>query len=423
MSSTIYPQPRVFPQEIFDLIIDFCSQLPVVEDDNTYHWPPWDARRGPRSTTLHACSLTCRSWTFRSRLYLFPTIHIHRNGEFSRLITALRNARHLANRTETLMLHNGSVEEQSSILSSSVTNLSDDRIGINMILRKAFRTLPHLTALEIRFMPSTYHSSIPTYCTGFKLVRRLTLHATDFINFHNFRRFVSAFPSLAVLSLTRVKWDVGPLSIILFASMNKIPRSQSLSLAHIRLSEIDVSTVTSLLAWVVTTQSIQFMRQFSLFVELPTLTLETSETICSFFRNSTSLVFTHVPYSVFEYLVLNNGFEMLQHEQVLSVDFIDVANTSSFATLLSQTQFKKGIQSLSLSFVTTKWEPDYSSWNTLDNVFASKPYEKVLVAITFQITPPRVDSIEHDEKMEKEEIIKMLPKSAAKLQYWRFDWM
>ncbi|KAL4244194.1 hypothetical protein ABKN59_010833 [Abortiporus biennis] len=374
--------PRVFPQEIFDLIIDFCTLLPEEDiDDAGYYDKSWMIYRSPRWKTLHALSLTCRAFNFQSRSNLFPIIHIYRKPHTSRLYDILRDSPQLGSQTHTLRVFNQIDIDRGS---DNPSIQYADKISVNNILHRASRIFPNLNTLEIYEIYLIFHPSFPVIGLSFGSVTRLELRFCVFQSFQDLRRFISSFLSLDWLDLDDVRCLSEGITGLSQHSFSRFPRSRVLRIAYLYLN-MEADDLKNMLIWLSSTRTLHSLKDVSL---SPFSETNRSE-VCNFMRNASEVDGVSLRFLHFKHLVDQQSYLPWIHIQQLTI-YCQFSDCDQLSSSLSSIQDTRNLSYLSLVFRWTGSSEKfpfpqvystnvdvYAPWHALDSVLNGEAFQKI----------------------------------------------
>ncbi|KAI0792179.1 hypothetical protein C8Q75DRAFT_623442 [Abortiporus biennis] len=382
---TTFPRPRVLPQELFDLIVDFCGLFPEQPERPIDGWGGVYA--GPRWKILHALSLTCRAFHYKARSILYPSIYIYRDTQTTPLLHSLQSSPELGSSTRFLAICNDIDQNDNWNVPSSHYA---DKMGINSILRQlTSRLLPNLETLELDDFYPIFHPSFPIMGYSFKSVKNLSLSACIFHTFQDLRRFVSCFPSLESLDLEEVEWLSEGITGLSQDSFARFPRSRALSFKRLILI-LRQKYLQNVTTWLSSTRTVHSLEKVELLAESDfknSIRAEAVEAsaVCNFMRNAKRLSFVEIEFDYFIYLVNEQGRFSWAHLKDLSILRIPISSCETITSLLGTVQDLGDLVHLSLNFEATGFPEqypstsaaDYAPWNDLDNLLSGDPFRKI----------------------------------------------
>lgn len=190
------------PVEVCERIIDYCIGHPG---------------------TLYSCSLTCRSWVPRTRIWLFEIRYVEYRDDLKRLTAALK-----------------SQPENGTFLYTLVIVGGDDRdlSWINAVPRQLAPLLPNLR--ELRFTSVSFLNLHPTFMTSVTTllhkVTTLYLRSPHFSTFNQAMRFLLAFPHLSDLTINALSWKTRGRHT---PTIGQLDRVQAFTLSSLSLRQHD----------------------------------------------------------------------------------------------------------------------------------------------------------------------------------------
>ncbi|KAL4249896.1 hypothetical protein ABKN59_001964 [Abortiporus biennis] len=382
---TTFPQPRVLPQELFDLIIDFCGLFPEQPERPIDGWGGVYA--GPRWNTLYALSLTCRAFHYKTRSILYPNIYLYRDTQTTPLLHSLQSSPELGSSTRFLAICNDIDQNDNWDVPSSHYA---DKMGINSILRQlTSRLLPNLETLELDDFHPIFHPSFPIMGYSFKSVKNLSLSACIFHTFQDLRRFVSCFPSLESLDLEEVEWLSEGITGLSQDSFARFPRSRALSFKQLILI-LRPKYLQNVTTWLSSTRTVHSLEKVELLAESSfknSIRPEAVEApaVCNFMRNTKRLSSVKIEFDYFIYLVDQQGDLPWPHLKDLTVLRIPISSCETMSSLLGTVENLGNLVHLSLQFEATAFPKqypstnvdDYAPWHALDNLLSGDPFRKI----------------------------------------------
>lgn len=176
--------PR-FPAEVCEKILDYLAELST---EAKQHYPGYD---DPWTGTLHACSLVCRAWTYRSQLYLFSALRVQctRNSGYGldHLIAFLGREQYVTPRVAEL---------------TAVGDDVDATPTLHTVPLRLPKHLPRLTRLHISNGVLYIPPAVFLALHHFPPIVQLTLAGFAVCSFSDLRKFISAFANLKDLRIT-----------------------------------------------------------------------------------------------------------------------------------------------------------------------------------------------------------------------------